>query len=174
MPQSKRLRKWFMLQVWRLQQISQVMTLFLLALTQATVLWGFLKYRGGIFNNPYFMIPLMLVIFGTAIWMSSIFWDLRLKMWRYQATVLVERNPYSKEKMAPKEIVLYGMTWLPVMEKLGENDPKMRVQAEALRAWLRKASKAEPNLEADMKEILDFIGADAPDHVIRLQKGETK
>jgi len=171
---QKRVKKWFMLQVWRLQQISQVMTLFLLALSEATVIWGFLKYRGGLFNNPYFMIPLLLVIFGAAIWMASIFWDLRLKMWRDQATVLVERNPYSKEKMAAKEIVLYGMTWLPLMEKLGENDPKMRMQAEALRAWLRKASKEEPDLEKDMKEILDFIGEDAPDHVLRLQKGGTK
>lgn len=174
MAQTKKLRKWFMLQVWRLQQISQVMTLLLLALSEATVLWGFLKYRGGVFNNPYIMIPVMLLLFGGAIWLASVFWDLRLKMWRYQATVLVERNPYSKEKMAPKEIVVYGMTWLPVLEKLGENDPKMKAQAEAFRTWLRKASKLEPNLEADMKEILDFIGEDAPDHVISLQKGETK
>jgi len=172
--QSKRARKWFMLQVWRLQQISQVMTLFLLALSEATVLWTLLKYRGGIFNNPYIMIPLLLAMFGSAIWLASIIWDLKLKMWRFQATVLVERNPYSKEKMAPKEIVLYSMTWLPIMDKLGENDPKIRMQAEAFRAWLRKASKMEPNLEADMKEILDFIGEDVPDHSLSLQKGESK
>ncbi len=165
-----RLKKWFMLQVWRLQQVSQVMTLALLALSLSTQIWGYIKYRGELFANPYAMIPIIMVVIAAAIWSVSIVWDLRLKMWRDQATVLVERNPYSKEKMTAKEIALYGMTWLPIMEKMGENDPKMRERAEAFRAWLRRASGEEPDLERDLKEILDYMGECAPKDGLELAK----
>ena len=168
MADGMRIKKWFMLQVWRFQQISQVATLVMLSASLATTVWSLVKYRGGIFANSFVGILVIMIIIGFTLWAFAIYWDLRLRMWRDQATVLVERNPYSKEKMAPKEIVLYAMTWLPVMEKLGENDPKMRAEAEAFRGWLRKASREEPGLERDMKEILEFIGEDA--RALHLQK----
>ena len=52
------------------------------------------------------------------IWGVAIVWDIRMKMWREQATVLIERNPYVKEKMSSKEVALISLFNLPLVEKL--------------------------------------------------------
>jgi len=152
-----------MLQVWRLQQIASVMTLVLLALSEATVIWGFLKYRGGLFANPYFMIPTLLVMFGAAIWAASIVWDLRLKMWRYQANVGIERNPYAKERLSAKEIAQYGLIWIPVLERLGKEDKKLAENAAVIKSWIEKEWEDDPELVKDVGELFGHIGSDRID-----------
>ena len=152
-----------MLQVWRLQQIASVMTLFLLALSEATVIWGFLKYRGGLFGSPYIMIPILMTAFGGAIWAASIFWDLRLRMWRDQATVLVERNPYTKERLTAKEMAQYSLIWIPVLERLGKEDKKLAETAEVLKGWVKKEWQDDPVLVKDVGELFDHIGIDKID-----------
>lgn len=155
---TNRVKKWFMLQVWRLQQVAQILTLALLGVTDSLLLWGKVQWRGGLLANHITGPLILLVIIGGAVWAFAIAWDLWLKMWRDQATVLVEKNPYNKEKFAPKEIVLHGMTWLPVMEKLAQNDPAMQKQVEAFKAWLTTAAREEYGMDDEIKEILRFFG----------------
>lgn len=151
-------KKWFMLQVWRLQQVAAILSLFLLIIPNSILIYGLVKWRGPIFENSYIMIPLICVSIGLIIWAIAIAWDLRLKMWRDQATVLVERNPYSKEKMSAKEIMVYGVLWLPLLENLGKTDPKAKVAADALKEWIRKASREEAVTERDLEDIFKYIG----------------
>ena len=152
-----------MLQVWRLQQIASVKTLVMLALSEATVIWGFLKYRGGLFGSPYIMIPILMVAFGGAIWAASIIWDLRLKMWRYQANVSMERNPYGREKLNAKEIAQYSLIWIPVLERLGKEDKKLAEAAEVLKIWVSKEWHDDPALVTEVKELFGHIGSDRMD-----------
>jgi membrane protein YdbS with pleckstrin-like domain len=93
------IKKWFMLQVWRMQQVAQIITLLLLALNLALQLYGFMTWRKGLFESPYTAIPTIVLALGLLIWAFAIFWDLRMKMWREQVTVTMEKNPYAKEKM---------------------------------------------------------------------------
>ena len=151
-------KKWFMLQIWRIQQVSQIVTLALLSLNLAGILYPFFQHRGGIFETPYTGIPPILLTIALSIWLFSIMWDLQLKMWRDQATVLVERNPYSKEKMSAKEIMIYGILWLPVLENLGKTDPKAKAAADALREWIKKASREEEVMIKDLDDIFKYIG----------------
>lgn len=97
-------KNWFMLQVWRLQQVSQIVTLVMLTATLSGIIWGYVKYRGGIFGNSVFGILMIALIIGLVVWTFAIFWDTRLKLWRDQMQVLVEKNPYTHEKMSPKEL----------------------------------------------------------------------
>lgn len=163
MAKNMKVKKWFMLQVWRLQQISAVMTLFLLALSEATVIWGFLKYRGGLFNNPYFMIPVLLLAFGGAIWGASIIWDLRLRMWRDQQAVLIERNPYAKERLSAKEMAQYALIWIPVLERLGKEDKKLAEAADVLKIWIKREWHDDPALSKEVGELFSHIGSDRMD-----------
>lgn len=155
---NKGIKKWFMLQIWRIQQVAQIVTIAMLSLTLATQMYPFFQHRGGIWSTPYTGIPPILLSIALIIWVISIFWDLRLKMWRDQATVLVERNPYSKEKLSSKELALYAITWLPIMERMGKDDPKIKAAADGFREWLRKAFKADPILQADFIDLKDHMG----------------
>ena len=152
-------KKWFMLQMWRLQQVAQVLTLVLLALNLSLQIFGLIKWReGSPLSTSYVGVPLILLFLAMAIWTCAIIWDLRLKMWRDQMTILTERNPYAKEKMAAKEIALYEVLWLPLLDKLGKDDPKTKQAADELRAWLKKIARDDPAIARDIKEIYEYIG----------------
>ncbi|MEW5748763.1 MAG: hypothetical protein AB1793_08300 [Candidatus Thermoplasmatota archaeon] len=150
-------KKWFMLQMWRVQQIAAILSLVMLAITDALLIYDKVSWREGIFSTPYTGATVILLLIALAIWVISIVWDTRLKMWREQMTVLVEKNPFNKERMAPKEIVMYSLMWLPMLESIGRSDPKVRDAAVALREWVNKAAKEDPAISRDVGEILKFI-----------------
>ena len=154
------LKKWFMLQVWRIQQVGQIVTIAMLSATLAGVVFNQIQWRleGTPLYNSWVMVPLLIASIGIVIWAFSIWWDLRMRMWREQATVLMERNPYVKEKMTAKEILIYGALWLPLMEKIGSADPKMREATEALKEWLSRSIKSDEILAKDVEEILHHVG----------------
>jgi len=152
-----RVKKWFMLQVWRLQQVAQILTLALLALNLSLQVWGYVKWRNEFLANPISGVLLILLLLALGIWTFAILWDIRFKMWREQQAVLIERNPYAKERMAAKEIALYEIIWMPLLERLARDDPKIAAAASDLREWLSKLAKDDPVLERDLKELYEYI-----------------
>ena len=150
-------KKWFMLQMWRVQQIAAILSLAMLAITDALLIYDKVSWRSGIFETPYVGATIILLVIALIIWTASIVWDTKLKMWREQMMVLVEKNPFNNERMAPKEIVIYSLMWLPMLESIGRNDPKVRDAAVALREWVDKAAKTDPVIARDVKEILKYI-----------------
>ena len=156
-------KKWFMLQLWRVQQVSQILTLALLGITDSILLWGKMQWRGGMISNPYLGPAIILLSIGLVIWAFAIYWDLRLKMWREQTSVLVEKNPYLKEKMAPKEIAVYAMTWVPMLEHLGKSDPVLKGYANDLKDWLKRELKEEELTSKDLEDILRHMGKERKD-----------
>lgn len=158
-----------MLQVWRVQQVAAILTLILLALNLSLQLYNYINWRGGILETPYIGVPIILLALGLVIWGFAIFWDLRMKMWREQMAVTMERNPYAKEKMYAKEIMLYGLTWLPVMDKLAKDDPEMRKSADAFKVWIRRAINEDPGTKAEWDSLLEYI-KDYPDHIGNIDK----
>lgn len=160
------IKKWFMLQMWRVQQIAQILSLVMLAITNALLLYGYMEWReGSFFSTPYIGVLLILLVIGGVIWIAAFIWDMKMRMWREQATVLVERNPYNKEKMTPKEIMIYNIVWLPIMDRLAKDDPKLKEAADALRAWMAKASKEDVATIHDLETTLKYIGIEDKDLV---------
>jgi len=154
------IKKWFMLQVWRFQQVAAIMTIGLLALNLSLQLYTFLDWRSGLFSSPYSGLPILLLVIFAIIWGIAIFWDLRMKMWREQMAVTYERNPYAKEKMYSKEVMLFAITWLPIMDRMGKDDPNIREAADALRAWLKKATEEDKSLQGELEDLLKILGTD--------------
>lgn len=161
---DNRIKKWLMLQIWRLQQVAQVLTLTLMAANLSLIVWGYIKWRNGLLANSLTGPLLILLALGLAIWAFAIVWDLRLKMWREQVSVLIDKNPYMKERFAPKEIAVYALTWLPVMEQLAKENPEMKANADALRQWLLKELKDDKTVQRDLEDILQYIGKDRKGH----------
>lgn len=162
-------KKWFMLQMWRIQQVAQIATIALLAMNLALMIYPNMSWRGWPFSSIYTAVPLIALVLLLVIWLFSIVWDLRLRMWREQQTVLVERNPYAKEKLNAKEIAVYGLFWLPLVEKLGEEDPEVKKSAAFMREWLRRAY-TDKALVGEVEEITKYLGTDANDLERELNK----
>jgi len=158
-----------MLQVWRLQQVAAVLTLALLSLNLALQMYNFMNWREGLFSSPYYAVPILLLIIVAIIWAFAIFWDLRMKMWREQMAVAMERNPYAKEKLYAKEIANYAFMWLPILDNLGKTDPEAKAHADSLRTWVDRALKDDAAAMAEWKELLEYIGK-YPDRVGQLGK----
>ena len=160
-PMSGGIKKWFMFQMWRIQQVAAVMTIGLLALNLSLQLYTFLDWRTGFFSTPYSAVPILLLLIIAFIWIISMIWDLRLKMWREQIAVTIERNPYVKEKLYSKEIMIYALTWLPIMDHFGKDDPNIREAAEAFRAWFKNQTDQDKALQGELESLLKILG---PDH----------
>ncbi len=150
-------KKWFMLQMWRVQQIAAILSLLMLAVTDALLIYNLVSWRSGVFETPYTGATLILVIIGLAIWIASILWDTKLRMWREQMTVLVERNPYSKEKMSPKEIVHYRLVWLPLLKKLGKDDPSLKEYGETMEAWMEHVIRDDPSVAKEVEDLMSYV-----------------
>ena len=152
------IKKWFMFQMWRVQQIAALISVILLSMNLALLVYPYLNWRGGIFENTYVGIIFLIFIIFLAVWIFSLIWDLRLKMWREQMAVAVERNPYAKEKFYSKEAMLYTLAYLPLLDNLGKEDPKAKEAAKALRDWFRRALETDPALQRELGDLLKFIG----------------
>jgi predicted PurR-regulated permease PerM len=152
-----------MLQVWRLQQVAQLLTIILLALNLSLQLWGYVKWRNGFLANSLTGVLSILLVLALVIWTFAYIWDRRLKMWREQTSVLIEKNPYMKERFSPKEVALYAMIWVPIMEHIGKNDTVLKANAEALKGWLKKELKADDISPKELEDILHYMGKERKD-----------
>jgi hypothetical protein len=147
------MKKWFMLQMWRMQQVATMLTLGMLAINLALQLYTYVGWREGVFKTPYYGIPIFLFIIIVIVWSISIFWDLKMKMWRDQMAVTVERNPYAKEKLVSKEVVMMCRFWIPQLEKSGNH-----ADADYFRNWIKKELSTDPSLREELKDLLAHIG----------------
>ena len=159
------MKKWFMLQMWRFQQISQIMTIGMLALTLSLQANTFMNWRGGWFSNPYLGVPFLLLVIFSVIWGISIFWDLKMKMWREQVAVTVERNPYAKEKLMAKEVLQMEQFWIPLLKYIGNKDSEMKSHAVMVQDWLDKALKEDNSLRSEFEDLLEYIKRSSNENV---------
>ncbi len=165
-------KRWFMLQMWRLQQIAQVATIALLALNLALQIYNYMSWRGSLFSSPYTGVPILLLILVAIIWGVAIIWDLRLKMWREQMTVIAERNPYMLEKMSAKELLMFDLVWLPLLDRMAEENPDAKNSAHVLRAWMKKVAEDDPRTREDAEQILRRMGDVHEDDPLRLRENK--
>ena len=153
------IKKWLMLQMWRVQQVAQILTIAMLAITLSLTVYDKMSWREGIFSTPYTGVLVILLVLTAAIWIFAFIWDMRLKMWREQMTVLAEKNPFTKEKLTPKEVLIFGSMWLPLLERLGKDDPEMRVSAANLRRWIERSIRDDSVTRMEVGTVLEYIGA---------------
>jgi hypothetical protein len=113
---------------------------------------------------------MILLVLAAAIWSFAIIWDLRLKMWRDQMSVLVEKNPYMKEKFSPKEIAVYGMVWLPMLDHMAKSDPNIKEHAAAMRKWLKRELTEDALTTNDIDDIFEYIGEKGKKDPLGLEK----
>lgn len=134
-PIRKALRKRAMIYLWRAQQSGAIISISLLGtLTAASIHNDYLKEKTnnwglGPANVLGGLIITMFMVFS-AVFLVGFAFD-RLKFWKEQNVVGVERNPYGSYKLSAKEI-----WWI--------------------RIWSASIASGNPN--AEQKELLAFFG----------------
>lgn len=131
------LKAYFMVQMWRLQQIAMVGSLILLVINLGLTVYGYIKWR---IPNPYIGVPMVVLALVAAIWFAAWVWDKRLRLWREQQCVIIDRSPYAAERLSPKEIVNMEWIWIPAIQHV---DPETAVK---LRQWVATEYRNNPQL----------------------------
>lgn len=130
-------KTWAMTQMWRLQQIAMVGSLILLVINLGFTIYGYIDWR---IRNPYIGVPAVVLALVAVIWLAAWTWDKRLRLWREQQSVIIERNPYAAERLSPKEIAMFEWVWIPAIQ---HSDPET---ANNLRQWVATEYRNNPAL----------------------------
>ena len=112
------MKKWLLVQFWRVQQIAMLASLTLLAVNLALTINQYIEWR---FSNSYIGTSIVIIVIAALIWTFGYIWDRKLKLWKEQMVVSIERNPYSTKHMTPKEIANYLTIWIPWLRERGKN-----------------------------------------------------
>ena len=160
-------KKYLMVQIWRIQQSQVLISLVFWALTLAGVFYynyfraffirlGLVSEVDNQTNNLIGTIYLFFIIVAAILLMGFIY-DRYLKLWREQTDVAVERNPYSVERMQPKEIVQWKRTSVSIMKELAKTDSAIQKDIEFMEKWIAKSLAERPDLRATVEGLEKWV-----------------
>lgn len=146
--------------VWRLQQIGALYSVTMLTITITLVLYPYVEWRFvrlfekiGIPTSWDLLIMMMIFCFILSFALSFGFaYDKIFKLWVSQTVVAVERNPYAKNMMTPKEWLNWQYYNIPMLKASGRDR-----EAEFMEKWNLKVLKEDPVLRRDVEEVLKWI-----------------
>ena len=142
------MKRWFMVQIWRLQQIAMMGSLILLVVNLGLTIYGYIEWRT---PNPYIALPVILFLLMAVIWTAAWYYDRRLKLWREQMMVAIDRNPYAQDRLSPKETIQMEWMWIPLVSQA---DPQI---AEFLKRWVKTEMAKYPDVQAQVAEIKRLV-----------------
>lgn len=161
------LKRYFMMQIWRLQQAQMIISMLFWSLTLTGVFYPYVGWRlrlMGIENTTVAIVVLFLFVAGGILAFGYIY-DRIFKMWHHQQIVIQERNPYSRGKLTPKEVLYWTLYYIPSLEAeavlLRDSDEKRAVEtmekADTLKRWVRKNLDEDGETRAVVEGILRDI-----------------
>lgn len=123
-----------MLQLWRFQQSQAILGLVLwaslLTLTAYPILagpiFGFLGSFGIAADTRGAVALALGIIFvsiAAALFLFGLVYDKVFRLWREQTDVLVDRNPYTRERLTAKEILTWRHMFLPALQASSARNP---------------------------------------------------
>ncbi|MGA1794090.1 MAG: hypothetical protein ACMUHM_09070 [Thermoplasmatota archaeon] len=154
------LKKFMMKHVWRLQQIGALYSVTMLTITITLVLypyveWRFIRLFDSLGIPTSWDLLIMMIIFTSILSFALIFgfaYDKVLKLWVSQTVVAVERNPYAKNMMTPKEWLNWQYYFIPMLKVNGKDK-----EAEFMEKWNLKVLKEDPILRRDVEEVINWV-----------------
>ena len=166
-------KKWFMTQVWRFQQVAAILTLMMMALTVSLNIYSYMKWREGegLLANTYIGVSMVLITAIVAMWIVAYLWDKKAQMWREQMVVSAERNPFMNERLCAKDIVYITEVYIPTLEMVAKTNPDKRSTLDAMNKWIEMNLRGDKVLLEDTKRIFRAIGVEVPE-IIRKVEGK--
>ncbi|MCK4443442.1 MAG: hypothetical protein KAW09_02790 [Thermoplasmata archaeon] len=156
-----KIKKGMMTYVWRIQQSQMLISILFWSLTLTGVFYQYFAplfdhYLGisqeNVFGGMTFLFSLVLlgvVLIGVA-------YDRVFKLWQESSVVSVERNPYSRFLMMPKEILLWKRCQLRILKEVAKDDPETMKDIEFMDRWIDKLLQ-DPKIRAQVEETEKLI-----------------
>ncbi|TLZ55068.1 MAG: hypothetical protein E6K17_06540 [Methanobacteriota archaeon] len=153
-------KRFLMTQIWRIQQSYALLSLVLwgivIALTANPLLLPYLQHNLGVDPTAPGVVAgtLVLVFIGVfaLLFVFGVVYDKYLHLWRDQLDVTYDRNPYAREKLMVKEILVWRHMFLPAMQATASSDPKTRKEVAFMEKWIERSLAADPNIRRSVEE----------------------
>lgn len=150
------LKKGFMLLVWRFQQVNSLVIIIGLSTTLTLQIFPYVGWRFvelGIPKELDWLIILIIfgIIFSGAIFVGIVY-DSILKLWIQHQVVVMERNPYAREKIVAKGIINRQYFNIPMLRK-----GNLTADAEFNEQWVERNMQEDPILRKDVYNIIDWV-----------------
>jgi hypothetical protein len=164
------MRKRAMVYLWRAQQSGAIISLGLLGtLTAASLYHDFLAEWTNNYGLPQSwvgagIIITMAIIFAGVFGVGFLF-D-RLKFWREQNIVAIERNPYGSYKLTAKE-VQWIQLWVAAV-RAGQPSPQMQKLTSRFEQWIERSVADDAMLKEEVDAIDRWItqGDESVKHIV--------
>ena len=156
------LQKFGMMLMWRMQAIGSLYSVSMLTITLTLVVYPFVNWRFyeifgkiGLDLGTQADVPITAIIFTLIVSTAMIggfIYDRVLKLWKTSTVVAVERNPYAKNLMQPKEILNWQYFFVPMLKANGYNK-----EAEFMEKWNNKCLSENHVLRQDVNDIMKWV-----------------
>ncbi|TET91521.1 MAG: hypothetical protein E3J35_02065 [Methanomassiliicoccales archaeon] len=92
----------------------------------------------------FFLVIFSIVLIGVA-------YDKVFRLWQEQSIVAVERNPYSRFLLMPKEILLWKRCQMRILKEVVKDDPEAQRDIEFMDKWMEKLME-DPKIRKQVED----------------------
>lgn len=156
MPIMVQVKKALMTYIWRIQQSQMIISIVFWSLTLTGVFYQYFAplfdiYLGVPQENVFLGMLLLFFIVLASVVIIGFAYDRVFRLWQEQAVVNVERNPYSRLLMMPKEILLWKRCQLRILKEVSKDDPEAQKDIEFMDRWFDKLLE-DPKIAKQVEE----------------------
>lgn len=155
------IKKGLMTYIWRIQQSQMLISILFWSLTLTGVFYQYIaplfdQYFGVSQENVLggMLLLLFMVLFGVVL--VGVVYDRVFKLWQEGSVVSVERNPYSRFLLMPKEILLWKRCQLRILKEVAKDDPETMKDIEFMDRWMDKLLE-DPKVRAQVEDTEKMI-----------------
>ncbi|MEW5760203.1 MAG: hypothetical protein AB1779_05510 [Candidatus Thermoplasmatota archaeon] len=158
------IKKRLMELVWRLQASQMLIGIVVWSLMLTGIFYSYVSTKFNNFGlgaeNVFFGMVILFLITFALIFAVGLIFD-KMKFWKEQQVVAVERNPYMSSKLCAKEI-FWIKVWLlatkVVLNSSEKKNEEIEKQIKFFENWISNAIKDDEKLREEVKRIEEFAG----------------
>ncbi len=156
MPIMVQVKKALMTYIWRIQQSQMIISIGFWSLTLTGIFYQYFAplfdvYLGVPQENVFLGMLLLLFIVLVGVIIIGFAYDRIFRLWQESSIVNVERNPYSRLLMMPKEILLWKRCQLRILKEVSKDDPEAQKDIEFMDRWFDKLLE-DPKIAKQVEE----------------------
>ncbi|HID72186.1 MAG TPA: hypothetical protein EYP29_05540 [Thermoplasmata archaeon] len=155
---SHKIRKYLMLQIWRVEQARSLITLFFWSFALSGIFYDKVAWRfksiGLSPSKDVVLITLILTLFVViGIVTFGFIYDRVLRMWEFKSRVITGKDIFRHGKMNDKEIKIYQELWYPLVKALNniEKEGKLQSTLKTVERWVKNKEVIFYELEKEEK-----------------------
>ena len=168
------IKKVIMKYLWRIQQAQMVISMVFWSLTLTGVFYEYFKVKFnnfGIDEDNVFggmLVLFFIVIFSIII--AGFIYD-KLKFWKEQQFVIVERNPYTSWKLNPV-FTQWADLWVEMAKSMENKTPELEAKINFFEAWVNRCQEIDP-WTTEMRELTRKFALEKDDTVMKAFAGNS-